>query len=192
MMYQSLWREVILSMLIAQITRARPTARDGINQRLEAELLQLGFPNGTLPVLVPAFGNYVDVVQVGKLLFLSSAAPQTPAGTFVKGRIPNEISVADAVTAAKLACVRQVNRLKTHLGELERVRKIVFVKGKLLAQSDFTGHTNVVDGCSAFLVNVFGERIGKHARASDGLASTIFNVTLEVEMIVERRWPDTQ
>jgi enamine deaminase RidA (YjgF/YER057c/UK114 family) len=178
---------VISLVLIAQTINAGRGDRDDINERLEAELLQLGFPNGTLPVLVPALGNYVDVVEVDTLLFLSSAAPQTPAGTFVKGRIPNEVPVAQAITAAKLACVRQVNRLKTYLGNLNRVRKIVMIKGKLLAQSDFTGHTSVVDGCSTFLVNVFGEDIGKHARTVDGLASTPFNVTLEVEMIVQRR-----
>lgn len=178
---------MILLVLIAQTIDAEGGGRNDINERLEAELLQLGFPNGTLPVLIPALGNYLDVVEVDGLLFLSSAAPQTPAGTFVKGRIPNEISVADATTAAKLACVRQVNRLKTYLGNLNAVKKIVMIKGKLLAQSDFTGHTSVVDGCSSFLVNVFGEDIGKHARTVDGLASTVFNVTLEVEMIAQRR-----
>lgn len=186
-MQQLYWTKVILLVLIAQTIDAEGGGRNDINERLEAELLQLGFPNGTLPVLIPALGNYLDVVEVDGLLFLSSAAPQTPAGTFVKGRIPNEISVADATTAAKLACVRQVNRLKTYLGNLNAVKKIVMIKGKLLAQSDFTGHTSVVDGCSSFLVNVFGEDIGKHARTVDGLASTVFNVTLEVEMIAQRR-----
>jgi enamine deaminase RidA (YjgF/YER057c/UK114 family) len=160
---------------------------DDIDNRLKIELLQLGFPNGRLPVLIPALGNYVDVVEVDKLLYLSSAAPQTPAGTFVKGRVPNEVSADQAVIAAKLACVRQINRLKTHLGDLKRVKKIVFVKGKIVTQANFTGHTAIVDGCSSFLVNVFGNHTGKHARASDGLISLPLNVTLEVEMIVERK-----
>lgn len=77
----------------------------------------------------------------------------------------------------KLACVRQ----------MDRVKRIVMVKGKVLAQSDFSGHTLIVDGCSAFLVYVFGDDIGKHAGAADGLASTPFNITLEAEMNVERK-----
>ncbi|CAF1624277.1 unnamed protein product, partial [Adineta ricciae] len=90
------------------IENSSTTANDkDIEKRLQAELLALGFPNGQLPTLVPALGNYVDVVEVNKLLFLSSAAPQTPQGTFVKGRVPNEVSVADAITASKLACARQ-------------------------------------------------------------------------------------
>jgi hypothetical protein len=129
--------------------------KNDINDRLKAQLLELRFPNGQLPTLTPALGNYVDLVPVGRFLFLSSAAPQTPTGTFVTGRVPNEISVAQAIIAAKLACVRQVNRLKTHLGDRKHVKKIVFVKGKVLAQSNLTGHTAIVDGCSGFLINVF-------------------------------------
>ncbi|CAF1184353.1 unnamed protein product [Adineta ricciae] len=170
------------------IENSSTTANDkDIEKRLQAELLALGFPNGQLPTLVPALGNYVDVVEVNKLLFLSSAAPQTPQGTFVKGRVPNEVSVADAITASKLACARQVNRMKTYLGDLSKVKKIVFINGKVQSQSDFTNHTVVVDGCSTFLVNVFGEKVGKHARTSGGLTSLPFNVTIEVEIIVQRK-----
>jgi len=42
------------------------------------------------------------------------------------------------------------------------------VKDNVLAQSDFTGHNTVIDDCSAFLVSVFSEDIGKHARAAYG------------------------
>jgi enamine deaminase RidA (YjgF/YER057c/UK114 family) len=159
-------------------------AQGAIDQRLEKALRDLGFADGKLPALKPAFGNYVDSVQVGNLLFLSSAAPQKPDGQFFKGRVPDQVSVDQAVVAAKLACVRQVNRLKLVLGDLNRVKRIVFVKGKVLAQADFTDHTKIIDGCSAFLVEVFGEA-GKHARTTDGIISAPFGVTVEVETIVE-------
>jgi enamine deaminase RidA (YjgF/YER057c/UK114 family) len=181
------WKIVLTLLLIICTINIVSAAKNDTAQRLKTALLQLGFPNGQLPVLIPALGNYVDVVQVDKLLFLSSAAPQTPAGTFVQGRVPNETNSTQAVIAAQLACVRQVNRLKNYLGDLNRVKKIVYVKGNVLAQSNFTGHTAIVDGCSAFLVYVFGNDIGKHARATNGLASMPFNVTLEIEMIVERK-----
>ena len=163
--------------------------QNNIDENLAAELVALGFPNGELPPLIPPLGNYVDVVQSGKLLFLSSAAPQTPppSPVFMKGRVPNEVSAADAQTAAKLACVRQLNRLKTFLGDFDKVRQIVMIKGKILSQPDFTGHTTIIDACSALLVRVFGEDIGKHARTTDGVVSLPFNVTLELETIVERK-----
>ncbi len=155
-----------------------------IEQRLENALRDLGFADGKMPALKPAFGNYVDSVQVGNLLFLSSAAPQRPDGQFVKGRVPDQVNVGQAVVAAKLACVRQVNRMKLVLGDLGRVKRIVFVKGKILAQADFTDHTKITDGCSAFLVEVFGDA-GKHARTTEGIISAPFGVTVEVETIIE-------
>ena len=59
-----------------------------IDQRLEKALLELGFKDGKLPALKPVVGNYVDHVQVGSLLFLSSAAGQRPDGQFARGRVP--------------------------------------------------------------------------------------------------------
>jgi enamine deaminase RidA (YjgF/YER057c/UK114 family) len=155
-----------------------------IEQRLEKTLRELGFPDGKLPPLKPAFGNYVDTVQSGNQLFLSSAAPQRPDGQFVRGRVPDQVKVEDAMVAAKLACVRQVNRMKLALGDLGKVKRIVYVRGKTLAQEGFTDHTRITDACSAFLVEVFGDA-GKHARTSEGLSSAPFGVTFEVDILVE-------
>ncbi len=155
-----------------------------IEQRLEKALRDLGFPDGKLPPLKPVFGNYVDAVQSGNQLFLSSAAPQRPDGQFVRGRVPDQVKVEDAMVAAKLACVRQVNRMKLVLGDLGKVKRIVFVRGKTLAEPGFTDHTRITDACSAFFVEVFGEA-GKHARTSEGLGSAPFGVTFEVDVLVE-------
>jgi len=159
-------------------------AQSAIDQRLEKALRELGFPDGKLPPLKPAFGNYVDTVQVGNLLFLSSAAPQRPDGQFVRGRVPDQVKVEDAAVAAKLACVRQVNRMKLALGDLGKVKRIVNVRGKTLAQDGFTDHSKITDACSAFFVEVFGEA-GKHTRTSEGLSSAPFGVTFEVDVLVE-------
>lgn len=181
------WRIIFTSLLVIYTISIASAGNSGINDRLKVELLALGFPNGELPVLTPAFGNYVDVVEVKKFLYLSSAAPQTPASTYVKGRVPNEVSFDQAINASKLACVRQINRLKTYLGDLNKVKKIIFVKGKIVTQQDFINHTAIVDGCSGLLVNVFGADIGKHARATDGVYSLPLNVTLEIELIAEKK-----
>jgi enamine deaminase RidA (YjgF/YER057c/UK114 family) len=174
------------ALIVAALAAHQPAlAQSGaIDQRLEKALRELGFPDGKLPPLKPAFGSYVDAVQVGNLLFLSSAAPQRPDGQFVRGRVPDQVKVEDAAVAAKLACVRQVNRMKLVLGDLGKVKRIVNVRGKTLAQEGFTDHTKITDACSAFFVEVFGEA-GKHTRTSEGLSSAPFGVTFEVDVLVE-------
>ena len=93
---------------IAAAQAQAPTST--IESRLSTALKDLGFADGKLPVLKPAFGNYVDAVQVGNTLYLSSAAPQKPDGQFAKGRVPSEVSVEDAQKAAKLAWARSSRR----------------------------------------------------------------------------------
>lgn len=171
----------VASLTAAQSALAQSAA---IEQRLEKALREIGFADGKLPPLKPAVGNYVDTIQVGNLLFLSSAAPQRPDGQFAKGRVPDQVGVDAAVVAAKLACVRQVNRLKLALGDLARVKRIVQVRGKIWAQDGFTDHTKITDGCSALFVEVFGDA-GKHTRTSEGLGSAPFGVTFEVDVLVE-------
>lgn len=174
---------VLGAMLLAVVHSANAQTA-AIEERLEKALRGLGFADGKLPVLKPAFGSYVDAVQVGNLLFLSSAAPQRPDGQFVKGRVPDQVSLEQAVIAAKLACVRQVNRMKLAIGDLGKVKRIINVRGKTLAQENFMDHTKVTDGCSAFFVEVFGDA-GKHTRTSEGLGSAPFGVTFEVDVLVE-------
>ena len=173
---------VVAATASGQTSTGAPTGT--IESRLSAALVELGFADGKLPALKPAFGNYVDAVQVGNTLYLSSAAPQRPDGQFVKGRVPSEVSVEDAQKAAKLACVRQIARLQLVLGDLNKVKRIVFVKGKILATPEFTDHTKITDACSALFVTVFGDA-GKHARTTEGIVSAPFGVTVEVETIVE-------
>lgn len=167
-----------------QPQQAQQQPASTIESRLKTELLALGFPEGQLPVLKPAFGNYVDAVKVGNMLYLSSAAPQRPDGQFVKGRVPDQVGVADAMVAAKLACVRQIARLKLVLGDLNQVQRIVYVRGKVYSQPDFTDQTKVTDACSALYVSVFGDA-GRHARTTEGIVAGPFGVAVEMETFVE-------
>jgi enamine deaminase RidA (YjgF/YER057c/UK114 family) len=175
---------VLGALLPLAIAQAQPVAAESAEARLKPELLALGFANGQLPELKPAFGNYVDAVQVGNMLYLSSAAPQKPDGQFVKGRVPDQVSVADAVIAAKLACVRQLARMKLALGDLDRVKRVVYVRAKILSQPEFSDQTRIADACSSLYVTAFGEQ-GRHARTAEGMAAAPFNVTLEVDTFVE-------
>lgn len=182
---------IIAASLIAVVTGCTtmsvdPQVSAGIDARLAKALQGLGFADGKLPVLKPAFGNYVDSVQSGNLLFLSSAAGQRPDGQFARGRVPDQANLETAITAAKLACVRQVNRIKLAVGDLGRVKRIVSVRAKIWTQEGFADTTKITDGCSAFLVEVFGEA-GKHTRTTEGMASLPFGVTLEMDMLVELR-----
>lgn len=128
--------------------------------------------------------NYVNIVQTGNLLFLAGKGPNRPEGGYVTGKVGQDLTQEEGYDAARLSGIIQLSVLKDHLGDLNRVKRIVKVLGMVNAVEDFENHPEVINGYSDLMVEVFGER-GKHARAAVGMASLPRNIAVEIEMIVE-------
>lgn len=79
--------------------------------------------------------------------------------------------------------------LKREIGDLRRVRRIVRVFGMVNAPADFTQHSQVINGCSDLLEEVFGPAVAQHARAAVGMASLPRDQAVEIEMVVEISGP---
>ena len=60
--------------------------------------------------------------------------------------------------------------VKSVIGDLDRITKIVKVVGFVASTPDFTAQPTVLNGASEFLEKVFGEA-GKHARSAVGVAA---------------------
>lgn len=128
--------------------------------------------------------SYVHAVRSGNLLFLAGKGPKKDDGKNVVGKLGADLTVEEGYGAARWAAINQLAVLKAHLGNLNKVKQIVKVKGMVNAAPDFTDHSKVINGYSDLMVSVFGER-GKHARAAVGMGSLPGNMAVEVEMIVE-------
>ena len=76
--------------------------------------------------------------------------------------------------------------LKSEIGDLDRVRRVVKVLGMVNCTPDFTDQPKVINGCSDLFVEVFGDR-GRHARSAVGMGSLPSQITVEIECIVEIR-----
>jgi enamine deaminase RidA (YjgF/YER057c/UK114 family) len=146
----------------------------------EARLKEL---NITLPPdSVPA-ANFVNAVQTGKLLFLSG---NTPGGQWpLKGKVGKDLTVDQGYQSARQAGLIMLGKIRTALGSLDRVKRIVKVLGMVNSADGFSDQPRVVNGFSDLMVEVFGEAIGKHARSAVGMAGLPGNAAVEVEMIVE-------
>jgi len=128
--------------------------------------------------------NYVNVVQTGNLLFLAGKGPKMADGNYVKGFLGKDVSVEEGYKAARRVGELQLAVLKDHLGDLNKVKRIVKVLGLVRGTDDFGNQPEVMNGFSDLMVEVFGEK-GKHARAALGTNSLPRNICLEIEMIVE-------
>ena len=147
----------------------------------EKKLQQMGIVLGEVKAPV---ANYVKAVQTGNLLFLSGHIPDEVAGKKTRGKVGTALSVDEAKEAARLTGIALLTTLKYYVGDLNKVKRIVKVFGMVNADPTFTQHPAVINGCSDFLVAVFGEK-GRHARSAVGMGSLPFDAAVEIEMIVE-------
>ena len=146
-------------------------------ERLQARGLQL-------PVSPSPIANYVRCVRAGNLLFLSGHGPDQPGGPRWRGKLGAEVSVDEGYAAAQAVALNLLASLKTEIGELSRVRRIVKLLGMVNSTPDFGDQPKVINGASDLLVDLFGDR-GRHARSAVGMAALPGAIPVEIEMIVE-------
>ncbi|MCH8075731.1 MAG: RidA family protein [SAR324 cluster bacterium] len=148
---------------------------------VEDRLNELGI---TLPAIPEPVGNYVAAVRTGNLLYLGGQGSVNAEGVYFSGKVGADFTVDEAYRHARAIALQQVAVMKSVLGSLERVNRIVKVLGMVNAGPDFTQHPQVINGFSDTLVEIFGEK-GRHARSAVGMGSLPMNIPVEVELIVE-------
>lgn len=163
----------------AQTTRPENDLNQSINP--EDNIKKLGIKLFKPP---PPVANYVRAVRVGNLIYLSGHGPSNQQGESVTGKLGNDLNVEDGKAAARLVGISLLSSLKEEIKDLNKVKRIVKVTGMVNATPEFTQHSQVINGFSDLMVEIFGER-GKHARAAVGMASLPGNIAVEIEMIVE-------
>ena len=89
-----------------------------------------------------------------------------------------------AVEAAQQCALNALAAVKSVVGELSAVKRIVKVVVFVASDPDFTGQPKVANGASELLGEVFGDA-GKHARSAVGVAVLPLDAPVEVELIVE-------
>lgn len=131
-------------------------------------------------------GSFIGAVRVGNLVYLSGQGPLIEDGKYIIGKVGKELNFEEAKNAARLTGISMLEALKASVGNLNNVKRIVKVLGMVNAVPEFDNHSQVINGFSDLMVEVFGEN-GKHARSAIGLGSLPRNIPVEVEMIVEMK-----
>ncbi|MEM6335225.1 MAG: RidA family protein [Bacteroidota bacterium] len=139
----------------------------------------------TLPPAPNPIANYVTAVQDGDVLHLSGhlACPESGWHKRYEGQLGNGRTIEEGYGAARETGLCLLSTLKRVLGSLNRVERVIQVRGYVNAAPGFTDHSKVVNGVSDLLVEVFGES-GKHVRAALGMSSLPRGAMVEIEMSV--------
>ncbi|RJL06515.1 RidA family protein [Paracoccus aestuarii] len=139
----------------------------------------------TLPEAPMPAANYVPFVQTGNLVFISGQISADENG-LITGKLGDGTSVEDGAAAARRCGLALIAQLKSAVGDLDRVTRVVKLTGFVNSTPDFTDQPKVINGCSDLMVEVFGDA-GRHARAAVSAPSLPFGVAVEIEAVFEVR-----
>lgn len=157
------------------------SARVSKSVSAEVRLRELGIE---LPAAPTPFGNYVEVLQTGNLLFLSGMLPVVDHKPKYLGRLGKELDVKAGRDAARTAGLGAIAAMKAHLGSLDKVTRIVRLGIFMATSGDFFDQPPVADGASDLFRDVFGI-VGVSARLVIGVASLPLGMPIELEVIAE-------
>ena len=149
----------------------------------DKRLRELGI---TLPEPAPAVANYVPYVTSGTVAYIAGQLPLEGGKLKFTGRVGADVSLEDAVEAARLTAIQILAQARAAAGgDLDRVR-CVKIGGFVNAVPEFTDHPKVLNGASDLLVAVLGER-GRHARFAVGASSLPLGAAVEIDAVFEIR-----
>src|SRR5262249_34862500 len=112
-------------------------------QGVSSRLSELGI---VLPSPPAPLGAYVESSDTGNLLFLSGTLPVVNRKLAVAGRLGENLSVKEGQEAARIASLNALAVAKEHLGDLDRLKKLVKLTVLMATTEQFAEHAPVADG----------------------------------------------
>jgi enamine deaminase RidA (YjgF/YER057c/UK114 family) len=141
--------------------------------------------NIELPNASSPGANYVPYVRSGNLLFVTGQLSQWNGERRFIGKLGREFGVEEGQQAARLCALNLVAHVRNAVdGDLDRVVRCVRIAGFVNSEPNFTAQSQVINGASDVIVDIFGEA-GRHARLAVGVAVLPYDVAVEVEAIFE-------
>ena len=143
-----------------------------------------------MSILVPPSpkpnGLYDMVTVVDNMAYTSGQlSRQDNDGNLIAGHIGPDEDMSKAVEAAQICFIRGLVALHEQLGDLEKIKKVVFIRGFINAQHSFSRHSEVLNYVSQLAIDLFGEKIGRHSRSALGAGSLPSNGLVEIELVVQ-------
>jgi enamine deaminase RidA (YjgF/YER057c/UK114 family) len=162
---------------------------------IERKLAKMGLK---LPPVHPyPSPNRIPCVQVGNIVFLgghSTARHPLMLGAKNTGKVGSEVTEQEAAVAARAVALQILATLKAHLGDLDRVKRVVRLHGMVNSAPGFERQFAVIDGASDLFYELWGPERGAHARSAVGVAElprrSILEIVGEFEIYPERQRGD--
>jgi enamine deaminase RidA (YjgF/YER057c/UK114 family) len=149
------------------------------NPESRIEELKLILPPSPKPL-----GVYKPVLIIGKYLYVSGQGPMRTDGTLITGRLGDSLTLEEGKQAARQTGLTMLATIRTQIGDLNGIKRIVKVLGMVNSTPDFGQHPAVINGFSELMAEVFGEDNGIGVRSAVGMFLPM-NIAVEVEAMFE-------
>ena len=146
---------------------------------IEDKIKELGF---TVPEAPKPLAAYIPALKEGNLVFTAGQLPLALGELKYKGKLGRDLTEEDGRKAAELCALNCLSVVKSVVGSLDNIERIVKVTAFINSAPGFTDQPKIANGASEFFVNVFGE-MGKHVRSAVGVNELPLNAAVEVEII---------
>jgi enamine deaminase RidA (YjgF/YER057c/UK114 family) len=155
--------------------------------KIEDRLKEL---NIVLPRPPKAVANYIPGVKVGEILYVAGTIGTVPDANDedilpYQGKLGKDLSIEEGYQSARLVAINHLAMIKSVIGDLDNVVRIVKMVGYINATPGFKDAPKVLNGASDLFVQVFGEELGRHARAALYQHEITFDAPVENELTVQ-------
>jgi len=148
---------------------------------VKEKILSLGL---SLPTAAAPVAAYVPAVKSGNLVFTAGQLPVVDGKLLKEGKVGREVTAEEAKELAQICALNAIAAISL-VADLDQIKRVVRVGGFVNCAPGFTAIPGVINGASEFLVKIFGDINGKHARTAVGVAELPLNAPVEVEVIVQ-------
>jgi len=148
---------------------------------VEAKLKELGI---VLPEPLKPLGVYVPAVKVDDWVYVSGMVALQNGEYKYKGKVGRDLTLEQGYESARICGINALAALKSVIGDLGRVQRIVKVVGYVNSTDDFTKHPQVVNGASELFEKIFGDT-GIAARCAVGVQGLPGDSPAEIDMVVK-------
>lgn len=130
-------------------------------------------------------GGIIEPLAIdGSTMYLSGQVPFDGEELKYVGKVPSQVSVAEATKAAALCAANLLRVARKHLGTLDRVERVIRITGYVNSDADFADCHVAINGATSLIREVLGDA-GRHARSALGMGQLPLGVSVEVEMILK-------
>ncbi len=152
------------------------------NKSPEANFAALGL---TLPPAPKPLGVYKPGLKVDHFYYVSGHGPVQTDGKLIIGRVGKDLTMEEGKLAAQQVGLTILATLKSQLGSLNKIKRVIKVLGMVNATDDFGRHPYVINGCSELFAKIWGEENGIGVRSAVGMGTLPDNIPVEIEAMFE-------